>query len=183
MTMEMVDLGRIGSPPLREDDRRGQALHLTTRGDMLVVVGDPAEAGWTAQRVLWGGPGDNDSQVVLTGDDLARAATTMELDREAHPERYTGLWLLRVWQQFGERCADVARGMVVRTMMPGTHTLLLSPDNLRRLYDAGHVTHFGLTRHLTRLVTNSYLVTVPPGESPQQHLLNIPPSPPTESDL
>lgn len=174
MTKVTVDLGRIGREPLRGDDRQGQALYLTNR-DMLVVVDGSTERGWRASRVLWGEQGDGDRHVFLTGDDLMRAVTEVDIDVTAQPDRYVALWLLRIWQQIGSRAWDVARGLVTWTREPASQVLRLDSASLQKLYGTGHVTNFGVNRHITRLVTEGFLARLPGAASePARYLLTIP---------
>lgn len=173
MPMVTVQLGRIGEEDIRDhEDRRGQALYLPTQ-DTIVVVDELRRNGWHGSRVLWGGPGDRDRQMILTGDDLAFAQTTMDVDPDETPGRWLALWLLRVWQERGSRDADVARVLVVEAHVPGSRRIVLTDDNRGRVFERARVTHFGLPRVLTRLFTLGFLAR-PPDEPPNEYLLTIP---------
>lgn len=186
MPTAKIDLGWVGERPLRTDDLCGQALHLPDT-NMLVIVERPEAAGrWVARRVLYGERGDHGPrQVILTGDDLARAVDTLDItsllfDNEKHRALYLALWLLRIRQQSpGGRDADFARIMVVERLPPEGLTVVLDEAARKRLYDANHIGDFVYTRITERLVKGRFLTHVVM-EGPDRYLITIPESTPKE---
>ncbi len=190
MPTAKIDLGWVGERPLRTEDRCGQALHLPDT-NMLVIIERPGVAGrWEARRVLYGEQGDRGPrQMILTGDDLARAVDTIDIDitsllfdDESHRALYLALWLLRIRQKSpGGRDADFARIIVVERLPPGILTVVLDEAARKRLCNAAHITDFVYHRIMERLVAGRFLTHLAT-EGPDRYLITIPESTPEEGN-